>query len=153
MKTNKAGQDLIKKYESLQLKAYLCPAGVPTIGYGHTKGITKEMVTNGYTIDANIANEMFLEDLSFFENGIDRMIVSSITENQFSSMVSLAYNIGLGGSNTKRGFYSSKVREYTNNNEFTKAAESFLAHVYAGGKELKGLVLRREAEKELYLRR
>lgn len=97
MKTNKAGVDIIKKYEGLRLDAYKCPAGVWTIGYGHTG----DEVVEGIRITKDQAEKLLEDDLEKFEERVSRMLgLIPSNENQFSAMVSLGYNIGLGAFKT-----------------------------------------------------
>ena len=90
MKITNEGINLIKKFEGLRLEAYLCPAGVWTIGYGHTKGVKK-----GQVITQLEADNLLKEDLSSFEKGVTSLIKSNINQNQFDSLVSFAFNLGL----------------------------------------------------------
>lgn len=140
MKITKEGINLIKKFEGLRLDAYLCPAGVWTIGYGHTKGVKK-----GDKITGEEA-EMFLKsDLRTFEIGVECLIKKQLTDNQFSSLVSFAYNLGLN--NLK----SSTLLKKVNANPNDKAiVDEFIKWIYAGGKQLEGLKRRRQAEAYLY---
>ena len=140
MKITNEGIDLIKKFEGLRLEAYLCPAGVWTIGYGHTKGVKK-----GQVITQLEADNLLKEDLSSFEKGVTSLIKSNINQNQFDSLVSFAYNLGL--SNLKRSTLLKKVN--SNSNDRT-IVDEFIKWIYAGGKPLEGLKRRRQAEAYLY---
>ena len=139
---NRAGLALIKAFEGLRLTAYRCPAGVWTIGYGHTGPDVKP----GQRITAAEAEALLRGDLDRFESGVERALNGVVTtENQFAAMVSLAYNIGLGG------FGRSTVLRMHRASKFTLAANAFLLWVKAGGRSLPGLVRRRTAERALYL--
>jgi lysozyme len=126
--------------------AYKCPAGVWTIGFGHTKGVKE-----GDKITREKASDLLLKDLDIFSPGVEKAIgvegMKHTTENQFSAMVSLAYNIGLSA------FESSSVLRKHKEKNYDGAAYSFLLWNKAGGKVLNGLVHRREMEKWLYLSR
>ena len=136
----KEGINLIKKFEGLRLEAYLCPAGVWTIGYGHTKGVEK-----GQVITQLEADNLLKEDLSSFEKGVTSLIKSNINQNQFDSLVSFAFNLGLA--NLKSSTLLKKVN--SNSNDRT-IVDEFIKWIYAGGKPLEGLKRRRQAEAYLY---
>jgi lysozyme len=141
VQVNEAGLKLIKKFEGLRLRAYRCPAGVWTIGYGHTKTAKR-----GQVITEAEADRLLREDLHVFERGVlDALGGAPTTENQFSAMVSLAFNIGLGA------FRRSKVLALHKAGKTAEAARAFANWRKAGGKVLPGLVRRRAAEAKLYL--
>lgn len=144
MRTISLVLEAIKKMESLQLKAYLCPAGVPTIGYGSTKGVTHQMVKDGFTITPFEAKKRFYEDIMEREQQLSRLVKVPVNDYQFSALMDLLYNIGSG--NLKK----SDVLKYVNLNQFDKASASFMKHVYAGGKKLSGLVKRRKFDIEVF---
>jgi lysozyme len=150
-KTTKQVQEIIKHYEGLKLKAYICAGNVPTIGYGHTGTITAKMVRDGFTITKQRAEELFLIDLLRMESFADKLIEVPVSNNEYSAIVSLIFNIGPGSAKTpRRGFYWSSLRKHLNNKERAKAANAFLNHVYAAGKKLKGLVKRRTTEMDIF---
>lgn len=136
MKINARGLEIIKYFEGCRLSAYKCPAGVPTIGYGHTRG-----VKIGDVITQEQADEYLQEDLKVFETHVasfnDKYNWSS---NEFSAMVSFAFNIGSITQLTARGTRSK-----------AEIADKMLLYDYAGGKRLTGLGARREKERELFL--
>ena len=140
---NQEGLELIKVFEGCELKAYRDAVGVLTIGYGSTGGHVKV----GMTITRVEAEQLLREDLQRFEVGVDqRLGDTEVTDNQFSAMVSLAFNIGLAnfsGSSVLRRILAGNVQG---------AADAFLMWNKAGGKELKGLTRRRAAERELFLK-
>ena len=140
MKITNEGINLIKKFEGLRLEAYLCPAGVWTIGYGHTKGVKK-----GQVITQLEADNLLKEDLSSFEKGVTSLIKSNINQNQFDSLVSFAFNLGLA--NLKSSTLLKKVNSNPNDKTIV---DEFLKWIYAGGKPLEGLKRRRQAEAYLY---
>lgn len=141
MKLNQAGRDLIKRFEGLKLKSYYDAVGVLTIGYGHTG----KDVTVGQQITRVEAERLLNADLDKFVPGVESLLKVVLTDNQFSALVCLAYNIGLG--NLKKSTLLKKV----NASDFTGAVESWLKWNKAGGKVLKGLTARREAETQLFL--
>jgi lysozyme len=89
MKTSKAGRDLIKRWESLRLSAYLCQANKPTIGWGHTSGVRM-----GDRITEHEAEQFLTADLAIAEDDIDRNVTAPITSNQHAALVSWAINVG-----------------------------------------------------------
>jgi lysozyme len=86
---NAAGRDLIKREEALRLQAYLCPAGVPTIGYGHTRGVSL-----GQAITEAQAEQFLSDDLAVAEAGVERLAPFA-NNNEFSALVSFAFNLGV----------------------------------------------------------
>jgi lysozyme len=144
MKTNRAGIELIKEFEGLRLTAYKCPAGVWTIGYGHTTSAGPPAVKSGMKITGEQASEILVADLVTYEAAVMKALTKSPTENQFSAMVSLCYNIGAGA------FTSSTVVKKFNAGDAEGAAAAFRMWKKGGGKVLPGLVRRREAEIALF---
>lgn len=140
---NASGLMIIKQAEGLVLTATPDPVGILTIGYGHTLGVTA-----GETITQTQAEQLLAQDLRPFEVGISSLVTSS-SDNEFSAMVSLAYNIGL------TAFKTSSVRKNHNANNKQAAAAAFLlwdkAHVDGELVVLPGLLARRRAESTLYL--
>ena len=117
MKTGEKGIELIKQFEGCKLTAYLCPAKVLTIGYGHTKNVKK-----GQVITQLEADNLLKEDLTTFEKGITTLVRSNINQNQFDALVSFAFNLGLG--NLKSSTLLKKVNNDPNDptikDEFVK---------------------------------
>lgn len=142
---NQAALDLIKEFEGLSLAAYLCPAGVWTIGYGHTSRAGEPKVTPGMTIGEDRAEAILRRDLRVFEDAVDRAVNRPMTENQRGAFVSLCYNIGAGA------FAKSTAVKRFNAGDVHGAAEAMTWWNKAGGKVLRGLVRRREAERALFL--
>ena len=149
---NQQGQRLIKESEALKTMAYICPAGVPTIGYGHTAGITHQMVKDKFTISVDDAEAMFREDMEHWERDVRRALTREPNENQLAAMVSLAYNIGVGA------FAKSTGCKAFNAGDDTAAANAFglwnkITLPGATTKTVnKGLVARRARETALFLR-
>ena len=144
MNTNPAGIGLIKSFEGLKLRACRCPANVLTIGFGHTGPNVRE----GMAVTEAGAEDLLRRDLGVFEQGVEKALGAAAlvtTGNQFAALVSLAYNIGLGAFRT-----SSVLREHKEGHTY-KASACFRLWCKAGGKELPGLLRRREAEAALYL--
>ena len=121
------------------MTAYKCPAGIWTIGYGHTRNVHK-----GEIIIQQQADELLKQDLLVYEAGINVMKLN-INQNQYDSLVSFAFNLGLGALQK-----STLLKRIKVNPNDTKIKDEFLRWSYAGGKQLKGLLLRRQAECDLY---
>lgn len=116
MKTGKNGIELIQAYEGLRLEAYLDQRNIPTIGWGHTG----PEVHLGLVWTKEKCDEVFAEDLNKFELGVMSGINNSVvTQNQFDAMVSLTYNIGVGG------FASSTVARQHRIGNYQGAAKAF----------------------------
>ncbi len=141
MKINEAGLAIIKRYEGLKLSSYLCPAGIPTIGYGHTGHDVKL----GITITEFRAEELLTKDLERMELGVFGLVQTTLNDNQFSSLVCFAYNCGLGN------LQNSTLLKMINNNQFKEAADQFLRWNKARNMILPGLTRRRQTERELFL--
>lgn len=134
MKINDAGLNLIKSFEGCKLKAYQDAVGVWTIGWGHTSGVKA-----GQVITQAKADEYLKKDLAKFEKAVDKINTVDFNENQFSALVSFAYNCGTGNLN-KLCIGRTKVEIGSKMLEYNKAK----------GKVLAGLTRRRRAENKLY---
>jgi lysozyme len=142
--------DLIKKFEGLRLEAYQCPAGVWTIGWGSTGPGIRE----GLVISENTAHAMITGHVREIGISLSDMLGragllhygSGLSQNQFDALTSFVYNIGIGA------FKKSTMYGLLRDKLYNEAAREFDRWVHAGGKELPGLVSRRAAEKELFLR-
>lgn len=145
MKTNKAGRDLIQKNESCRLHAYPDVKGIPTIGWG----ATGPDVYFSLTWTQEQCDARFEKDLAIFEEGVSKLVKTSLTGNQFAALISLAYNIGL------TAFSRSSCLVHLNKGDFDKAALAILRwdKVTVGGQLIvnTGLVRRRKEEKALFL--
>lgn len=141
-RVNAAGLDLIRRYEGLRLTAYLCPAGVWTIGYGHTGDVQP-----GQTITRERADELLRADLRNAEGAVSRLIRVPLSDNEFSALVSFAFNCGIGA------LEGSTLRRHLNGGLRLAAAGEFWRWCYGGGRRLEGLVRRRADERALFLKR
>lgn len=139
METSKTGLDLIKHFEGCELYAYKCPAGVWTIGYGHTKGVEP-----GMQITEQDAEDMLKEELIEYESYINDLVTVGLNQNQFDAMVSWVYNLGAG--NLK----ASTLLKVLNAGDYAGVPEQMLRWNKAGGKVLEGLTRRRQAEADLF---
>lgn len=136
------GIELIKEFEGCKLTAYKCPAGVLTIGYGHTG----KDVTEGLTITQEEATELLYDDLVRFEDGVNRLIAElDITQGMFDSLVSFAYNLGLGA------LAQSTLLKKLKQGLVFETADEFARWNKVNGVESSGLTRRRKAEAELFL--
>lgn len=142
MRTSDAGVHLIKSFESCKLQAYKCPAGVWTIGWGHTGPIAAP----GSKITQDVADSLLAFDLEFFERGVLSMVKVSITQGQFDALVSFAFNCGLS---SLRG---STLLRMLNSGDINGAADQFGRWTKSKGVPLAGLVRRRAAERALFVR-
>lgn len=139
LRMNDAGLEIIKESEGLRLEAYNL-GGQWLIGYGHSR-----TARQGMTITEAEAARLLREDVQGAENAVRRTVLVPVNENQFSAMVSLAYNLGEGG------FGRSAVLEALNKGDYSDAADAFRKHNKAGGKPNEHLTARREKERALFL--
>lgn len=139
MKSSQNCVDVIKHYEGFRSYAYLCPAKVWTIGYGHTEGVKK-----GMTITESEAEKLLFKDLVIYENIVKKYVKVPLTQYQFDALVSFVYNLGEGN------FKSSTLLKKLNAGDFNAVPSQFLRWTYAGGVELPGLVKRRKTEAKLF---
>ncbi|MAR57214.1 MAG: muraminidase [Rickettsiales bacterium] len=139
----KDGLNLIKHFEGFEPEIYLDAAGLPTIGYGHLirKGEHK-MFENG--ISESAAEALLAKDVWTAESGVLRLISVPLTDGQFDALVSFTFNLGSGA------LQRSTLRRKVNREEHHEVPEQLMRWVWAGGRKLKGLMRRREAEIVLY---
>jgi lysozyme len=143
MELNDAGLNLIKSFEALRLTAYPDPgtgAEPWTIGYGHT-----DSVSQGDTCTIDQANQYLQDDLNQFIQGVTSLLTLELNDNQFSALVSFAFNCGL--SNLK---HSTLLREINANN-FDNVMTNFQMWDKAAGSIMAGLLKRRTAEANLFM--
>lgn len=136
-----AAADFIAPFEGLKLKPYLCPAGVPTIGYGTTRHVTLKMPP----ITKDIARQWLIDDIKTANAAINAFVEPLINKNQKIALLSFVHNLGSGN------FKKSTLLRRINEKNFEGAAREFEKWVFANGKKLRGLVKRRMAEKQLFL--
>lgn len=134
--------DFVAQFEGLRLKAYRCPAGVLTIGYGHTG----PDVTEGLEITEKRAKVLLCEDLAKHAQALSGYVNIPINANQYVALLSLAFNVGV------HAVASSTLLRLINTGRNQEAADQFLRWNKSGGKVLDGLTRRREAERELFLK-
>lgn len=141
-KINEAGLGIIKKYEDLYLEAYKCPAGVWTIGYGHTGETAKP----GKRITKAQAEELLKGDVKEAEKAVERLAKVPLTDNEYSALVSFTFNLGSGN------LSKSTLLKLINSGNKLDAVNEFPKWRNAGGKALKGLSRRRFEEGSLFLK-
>lgn len=150
MELNKEGIDLVRRFEGFRSRPYLCPAGKPTIGYGMTMYPNGKPVTlQDKPITEAEAVTMLAALLKQFADQVKPLIKVTLTDNQFSALVSFAYNVGIGN------FRSSTLLKRLNEQKFDQAANEFLqwskARVNGVLQPMPGLVKRRIAERALFV--
>jgi len=145
VKTNQAGIDLIKHWESFRSKPYRCAAGVETIGYGSTYYPDGKKVTlKDKPITERQAQELLRSVLPRYENAVSRLITTHLNGNQFAALVSFAFNLGTGA------LQRSGLRQKLNRGDYDCVPKELMKWCYAGGRKLNGLVKRRKAEADLF---
>lgn len=133
--------DFIEEFEGRKLEAYKCSAGVFTIGVGHTKDVKKgDVITN------EEVTRLFHLDLHSHARGLAPAIKVPVTKNQFIALLSLAFNIGVANAR------NSDTVAFLNKHEYQNSADAFMNWRKAGGKVSNGLIRRRSAERELFLK-
>lgn len=146
MKTSSKGKAIIKQYEGFRAKPYLCPAGVPTIGYGatyYTDG--RKVKLSDPAISEADADKLLDKMLVKYEDAVNRYVQVPITQNQFDALVSFCYNLG------QEALRKSTLLKKVNSKDYKGAADQFLRWNRAGGKVLAGLTKRRTDERKLFL--
>jgi lysozyme len=144
MTASQAAIDLIKRFESLALEAYVCPAGAWTIGWGHTAGVEPGMRTTPEEAEA-----MLRVDLEEVEHGLASVIRAPLTQGQHDALVSLCFNLKGGPRQLPR--VAPKLVSKIDSGDYAEAAAEFLDINRANGAVLAGLTRRREAEREWFL--
>lgn len=138
--------EIIEQCEGLRLAPYLCPAGVPTIGYGNTR---HEDGTPVKLTDAPItqqrAEALLRFSLGSFVDAVNRYVQVPLAQGQFDALVSFAYNLG------PQALRTSTLLRRLNAGDYAGAADQFDVWVMIGGKKSNGLVIRRAMEKKLFL--
>ena len=129
---------VIKKFEGLRLKAYKCPAGVFTIGYGHTENVFADS-----EISELMADQILRKDLQKFEQTINDLDLP-LLQCEFDALVSFVFNVGIGN------FNKSTLKKLLSQKKFFYAAKEFDKWVFAGGKKLPGLQNRRNKERKIF---
>lgn len=140
MKPSGACRALVRRFERCYLQAYLCPAGVPTIGVGHTRGVKL-----GDRCSQEQADVWLTQDLEDAAAAVSMLVRVPLTQGQFDALTSFVFNLG------QRRLAESTLLILLNKGNYAAARDQFSRWVYAGGEKLKGLVTRRAAEAEMFL--
>ena len=144
MRTSSDGIKLIKDFEGERLGAYLCPAGVWTIGYGHTDAAGPPKVVPGMVITKSEAVEILRRDLLKYETAVEKFVSVSLKPNQSDALISFCYNVGPGA------FRNSSLVKKLNRGDYEAVPGELMKWNKANGKELAGLTRRRRAEAALW---
>lgn len=144
MKTSQAGIDLIKQFEGVRLESYVCPAGILTIGVGHTSAAGPPKVVPKMKITYQEANEILARDLVKYESAVDRLVTVPLSQNQFDALVSFTFNVGEGA------LAKSTLLKKLNAGKYSEVPAELMKWTKGGGRELPGLVRRRRAECALW---
>ena len=144
MRMTEDGLALIKRFEGFRAEAYRCPAGVWTVGSGHTSAAGPPAVTGGMTITRADAERILRRDVEEFARDVAASLSISLDDRQFSALVSFAYNVGI------TNFRKSSVRACVNGGDLAGVPQRLALWNKARGRVLPGLVKRRAAEAELF---
>lgn len=139
MKISQDGLDLIKHFEGFYPEAYLCPAKVWTIGYGHTGDVKR-----GDVVTEEEANALLDEDLDEAEHAVNSLVTVELEQCQFDALVSFTFNCGAGS------LKESTLLRLLNQGDHEGARQQFARWNKANGKVLPGLINRRAAEAEMF---
>ena len=145
MKMTDQGYRLIMEFEGFRAQAYRDAVGVWTVGYGHTAMAGKPAVTAGLTITRAEADVILRRDVEMFADAVAALVKVPLTDNQFSALVSFAFNVGPGN------FAKSSVLAVVNRKDFDAVPRRLALWVKAGGRTLPGLIRRRAAEAQMFL--
>ena len=135
------GIALIQRFEGFRSTVYTCPAGYPTIGYGH---VVKDSENFSEGINETQAEALLRQDTATAERAVLRLINVPLTDGQFDALVSFTYNLGGGA------LQRSTLRRKINREEHAEVPAQLMRWVWAGGRKLKGLMRRRQAEAICY---
>jgi lysozyme len=144
MKASQAAVDLIKRFEALRLEAYLCPAGVRTIGWGHTEGVQP-----GQRINAGDAEELLAKDIAQVESDLAQVIAVPLTQGEYDALVSLCFNLR-GGARRLPRIAPKLVNKLRAGDRFGASIE-LLDMNRVNGEPMLGLTRRREAERAVFV--
>lgn len=143
MRISEQGIALITRFEGFSPKPYLCPAGKPTIGYGHVIGAGERF--SPYGISRKEAEALLFKDIEKAEGAVLKLVRMPLSQGQFDALVSFTYNVG------QQAFGKSKLLRFINQGMPGAAAGEFSRWVYSQGRMLHGLAKRRDAESTLFL--
>ncbi len=135
------GVELIKSFESFQPRIYRCPGGYQTIGYGHVVRPHEQLDSE---ISVKDAEALLMRDIAIAESGVKHLILVPLTTAQYDALVSFAFNLGCGA------LQRSTLRRKVNREDHAQVPREFMKWVTSGGRKLRGLITRRQAEAQLY---
>jgi lysozyme len=143
----KIAAEVIKEFEGYSSKPYLCPSGIATIGYGNTMHLNGERVTmDDPEIDEKEANKMLLDTIKSVEKQVKNVLEVKLPAHKLAALISFTYNVGIGN------LSKSTLLAWVNSNpDYSRIPEQFRRWNKGGGRVLKGLVRRREAEVALWI--
>ncbi len=136
--------NLVKHFEGCKLKAYLCPAGKLTVGYGHLV-LPEDGIELGQTIELWEAEAFLYDDIQIATRGVMRQVDVELHPFQLAALVDFVFNLGSGQ------FGTSTLLKKVNSGDHAGAALEFKRWIFAGGKPLQGLARRRDAEAGLWI--
>jgi lysozyme len=141
----KVAAALCRRFEGLHLKPYLCPAGVPTIGYGSTYYLDGRAVKLTDPAITRVTAEVMLLELvkTVYLPGVLRLCPNVDAPERLAALIDFAFNLGTGN------LRASTLRKRVNAGDWDRAGSELMKWVRAGGRVLRGLVRRREVEREL----
>ena len=145
MRMTEEGLALIRRFEGFRARAYRCPAGVWTIGYGHTAAAGPPVVSAGLTIERSEAEAILVRDVENVVRDVKASLKVTLAASQFSALVSFAYNVGIAN------FRKSSVLAVANGGDLASVPGRLQLWNQAQHRVLPGLVKRRAAEAELFL--
>ena len=140
MTPSQACYDLIKRFEGCELKAYIDPVGILTIGYGHTGAD----VFVGKEITQDEADALLEKDFAHAAKRVNDLVRVPISQGEYDALVSFVYNVG------ETNFENSSLLKKLNAGDFLGASQQIMRWVHGGGRELPGLVTRRAAEQAMF---
>jgi lysozyme len=141
-KINEHGLAIIKESEGCRLTVYTCDGGKRTIGYGH---VLPDNTIDGTTVSQGLADAWLDRDVQRAARDVEDLVKVILTDNQFSALVSFVFNVGRGN------FSTSTLLRKLNMEDYGGAANEFGKWVYAKGRKLNGLIIRRAKERSLFL--
>jgi lysozyme len=135
------GLHLTESFEGCKLQAYLDSVGVPTIGYGHTAGVHL-----GMTCTQSQAEEWLKQDIRVAAAAVNHLVTSPLSQEEFDALTDFVFNVGQGN------FAKSTLLKLLNAGDHINAAHEFEKWAFAGGRQIAGLLRRRQAEEALFMK-
>ena len=147
MNISAEGLDFIKRFEGVRNRPYRCSAGLWTVGVGHLIGNGKLLPKDWNRVfSEKEINDLLANDIRKFERGIRMYIKVPLRQCEYDALCSFAFNLGLGT------LQRSTLRQKINRGDKEGAAKELLKYCYAGGKVVRGLQIRRQAEYKMFMR-